>query len=346
MKYSFPHINKTVWNEKILKDLKRDSIKSFDHKVTETLFQSPFINHEDLQDYSSIRYQEERSNNSWQIIEKFKITDPEKTNKEIQNALNLGCNAIILDFEDDISSNDLNRLFKNINPTYIHCHLSGDTKTVENTLRHFIEEKHNTLEIKGSISSNIDGALRSKFAAMRFHLNTIKDVPFANLYEILKACHTHICNNHKKDVFANHLQIECLMTDNYLQNIATIRATRLLWIHLCEAFKIDLNPIAIIAKSSASHSLSIEEQYIYSSIHMMSAIIGSADGIYITAPTSQEKSSSFLSRITRNLHHLAAMEGYLTSTIDPLQGSYYIENLSNRLAEQAWNKFLIELDQE
>ena len=53
----------------------------------------------------------------------------------------------------------------------------------------------------------------------------------------------------------------------------------------------------------------------------------------------KEEATSFTNRMTRNLQHLLKMESYLHRVIDPGAGSYYIEQLTEKLAEKAWTRF-------
>ena len=48
----------------------------------------------------------------------------------------------------------------------------------------------------------------------------------------------------------------------------------------------------------------------------------------------------FSERIARNTHLILKEETHITRVIDPAGGSFYVEQLTDQLAEQAWQKFL------
>jgi methylmalonyl-CoA mutase len=73
----------------------------------------------------------------------------------------------------------------------------------------------------------------------------------------------------------------------------------------------------------------------------MSAVIGGASRLYIHPSDSfkDENGTSFSRRIALNINHLLQQESYLDRVIDPSAGSYYLETLTDTLAEKAWEKF-------
>ena len=73
----------------------------------------------------------------------------------------------------------------------------------------------------------------------------------------------------------------------------------------------------------------------------MSAVIGGADRLYVLPSNHfrQEPGTAFSRRIARNVQHLLKMESHLHRVVDPGAGSFYIEKLTEKLAEQAWKHF-------
>ena len=73
----------------------------------------------------------------------------------------------------------------------------------------------------------------------------------------------------------------------------------------------------------------------------MAAVIGGAQRLYIY-PSDEIKDglgTPFAQRIALNIQHLMQLESYMDRVVDPSAGSYYIENLTNQLAEAVWKKF-------
>jgi methylmalonyl-CoA mutase len=73
----------------------------------------------------------------------------------------------------------------------------------------------------------------------------------------------------------------------------------------------------------------------------MSAILGGANSISISRyDEGIAEPSAFSKRITRNISLILQEESYLGKVADPVAGSYYIEALTAKLIEGAWELFL------
>jgi len=73
----------------------------------------------------------------------------------------------------------------------------------------------------------------------------------------------------------------------------------------------------------------------------MSAIIAGIDSLTVNPFDKEyEKPSDFSERIARNQQLLLKEESYLDKVEDPASGSYYLENLTDSIATEAWKLFL------
>jgi methylmalonyl-CoA mutase len=73
----------------------------------------------------------------------------------------------------------------------------------------------------------------------------------------------------------------------------------------------------------------------------MSAIIGGTDSLSVTPfDNIFIANNDFSNRIARNIQIILSEEAYFDRVIDPAAGSYYIENLTNSIAAEAWKLFL------
>ena len=72
----------------------------------------------------------------------------------------------------------------------------------------------------------------------------------------------------------------------------------------------------------------------------MSAVLGGCDILRVLPyNTAWKNGDDFSKRIARNVQLLLKEETYFDEVIDPAGGSYYIENLTDKLAQKAWKKF-------
>lgn len=73
----------------------------------------------------------------------------------------------------------------------------------------------------------------------------------------------------------------------------------------------------------------------------MSAVMGGANGILLKNFSShKEDAPEFVARITRNCQLVLQHESRIAAVNDPASGAYFYEEMSFKLAEQAWESFL------
>ena len=136
----------------------------------------------------------------------------------------------------------------------------------------------------------------------------------------------------------------------YFMEIAKVRAARLLWANIVNAYgpeKVGVTKMYIHATTS-NWNKSLYDPYVNllrTTTESMSSIIGGIDSLQVNGFNSvYEETTEFSERIARNQQILLKEESYFDKIIDPAAGSYYIENLTNSIAEEAWKLFL-EIDE-
>lgn len=135
---------------------------------------------------------------------------------------------------------------------------------------------------------------------------------------------------------------------NYFMEIAKIRAARVLWANMVSAFKPkeDKSMEVFIHAADTTWNKSIYDPYVNmlrSTTQTMSAAIGGANSIHVSDFSSAFKMpDEFSSRIARNQQIILKEESFFNRTVDPAAGSYYIENLTLNLAQQAWGIFMVQ----
>lgn len=152
-------------------------------------------------------------------------------------------------------------------------------------------------------------------------------------------------NGVKVDDVASRMQLTLSVGSNYFMEIAKLRAARLLWSTMvaqykpvCEcAFKIHINTIA------STWNKTLYDPYVNmlrSTTEGMSAVIGGSDSISLQPfDVAYKKSDDFSRRIARNVQVILKEEAFMDRVADPAAGSYYVENLTNSIAEYAWKLF-------
>jgi methylmalonyl-CoA mutase len=131
----------------------------------------------------------------------------------------------------------------------------------------------------------------------------------------------------------------------YFPEIAKFRAMRRLWQTMVSAYDheagshADLN---IVAETSP-WTKTIAEPYnniLRTVTESMAAIAGGADKVCIHPFDSRfRKPGNFSRRIARNIHHILTHESHFNKVYDPGAGSYYIEYLTEQIANKGWEFF-------
>ncbi len=131
---------------------------------------------------------------------------------------------------------------------------------------------------------------------------------------------------------------------NYFMEIAKLRAARWLWSIICKAWGIKEEKIEMhIHSRSASWNLSIYDPFVNvlrTTTETMSASLGGSNSISVLPyDKSFKEENNFSGRVARNIQVILKEEAYFDKVADPAAGSYYIETLTDNIAEQAWKLF-------
>jgi methylmalonyl-CoA mutase len=146
----------------------------------------------------------------------------------------------------------------------------------------------------------------------------------------------------KIDEFAPRLSFFFAIGMNFFMEIAKLRAARLLWSRLIAPFE-PKNPMSLALRTHCQTSgVSLTEKDAYNNvirttIEAMAAVLGGTQSLHTNAlDEAIALPTPFSARIARNTQLIIAEETGIPNVIDPLGGSYYIESLTNSLANEAW----------
>ncbi|WP_285768855.1 methylmalonyl-CoA mutase family protein [Peribacillus sp. SI8-4] len=139
------------------------------------------------------------------------------------------------------------------------------------------------------------------------------------------------------------------VSSNYFMTIAKLRAARRLWACLAEPFETapEHFKMAIHAVTSELTETVYDEHVniLRGTNQAFAAVIGGIDYLEIHPYNhARGKTDDLSERIARNTHLILKEETNITTVVDPAGGSWYIEQLTDEMAEKAWKKFL-EIDE-
>ena len=148
------------------------------------------------------------------------------------------------------------------------------------------------------------------------------------------------------DEVAKKIKFNFGISSNYFMEIAKLRAARWLWAEIVAAYK----PACECACKMVAHAQTSEWNMTVYDAHVnllrsqteaMSAALAGVDSITVRPfDKIYQTPDDFSERIARNQQLLLKEECHLDKVVDPSAGSYYVEVLTNSLADVAWKLFL------
>ncbi len=143
------------------------------------------------------------------------------------------------------------------------------------------------------------------------------------------------------DAFAPRLSFFFNIGMNFFMEIAKLRAARLLWAELMAPFepKDERSSKLRTHCQTSGASLAATDPYnnvIRTTIEALAAVLGGTQSLHTNAfDEALALPTPFSARIARNTQLVIAEETGITNVIDPLGGSYYLESLTNSVANEA-----------
>ena len=146
----------------------------------------------------------------------------------------------------------------------------------------------------------------------------------------------------KIDDFAPRLSFFWGIGMNHIEEIAKMRAGRILWAKIVEQFN-PKNPKSMMLRAhcqTSGWSLSEKDPYNNVSrtyIEAMAAVLGGTQSLHTNSlDEAIALPSENSARIARNTQLFIQNETNICHTIDPLGGSHYLEKLTHDLVEESW----------
>lgn len=145
-------------------------------------------------------------------------------------------------------------------------------------------------------------------------------------------------------VFAKHMQFAFSVGANMFMELAKIRALRLLWSQVCNAYDcLGEECAANIHVRTSFFTKTIYDPYVNllrTTTESFAAAVGGVDSMHV-GPLDEiiRRGDLFSRRISRNTQIMLQRECNLLQPIDPAGGSWYIETITEELAKRAWELF-------
>lgn len=345
----FPIPTQEDWWEKIKSDLKMSSLDQFDWQIEPDIRISPFISGHPLSDPRPAL----KSNPSWNIGASVHVLEPSQANKLALRLLNYGTEHLTFDLKSlDVSPN-LDELLDQIQLEWISTNF-----ILDNSMPNFPEEIVSHIHRRGFDVGNLnitlqfvsDEETKTNLEATLDHLDTLP--PFLGItlgdsgeaalkYKASDIATILNVGNHllaytSKRPKVIHPQFVLPIGDDHLANICYMRAIRLAWLNILDAWKIkDPSHPLICCVISETNLEGDHASKISFTSQAISAVVGGADTILMMPPSGDPDAS----RLHINIQQLLKLESHFDWVPDPAAGSYIIEQCTEKIAQKIWSKF-------
>lgn len=354
----FPEVSAKSWKQKIQHELKgADYNENLIWESPEGVKVKPFYHRDDLK---SLETKVLHRPTSWKIAQEIFTIKAASANVKALNALRNGAESLIF----ILPSKDINlkRLLANIDLDFVDLHFKFQflsTSFVENLLNFLENHKSNSylnIDTIGNLARTGNWFVKEQHdqSILREILDLVKsqenrnvlsvDVGLyqnagANIIQELAYALGHAneyLNLYGSKVFETPV-FKVSVGGNYFFEIAKLRALRWLWHVLASEYGSTAHCHIVATPSKRNKTLyGYNTNMLRTTTESMSAILGGSDTINnLPYDSVYHKDNEFAERMARNQLLLLQHESGFKNFDDPAAGSYYIEILTEQIAEKA-----------
>ena len=363
------------WIDKINVDLKgADYQKKMVWRTNEGFNMEPFYRKEDLEGMTQINSLpgqfpylrgNKKDNNQWYVRQNIKAADPKEANAKALDILNKGVTSLGFKIPaKELDAAYLDTLLEGIQAEAVELNFStcqGHTLKLAQLLADYFTRKgYDADKLVGSINfdpiekiltkgknttallENIPEIVKAMSAFPHYRCIGVNDaLAWGNEY-LNQMTEAGI----PADQAAKSIKFNLGIGGVYFMEIAKFRAARMLWAHIVKKYnpQCDCACKMYVNATTTTYNMTIFDSYVNmlrSQTETMSAALANVDAIVVTpfdAP--YETPTEFAERIARNQQLLLQEESHFDKIVDVAGGSYFIEKLTQSLAEEAWKLFL------
>ncbi|AEI51936.1 methylmalonyl-CoA mutase family protein [Runella slithyformis] len=369
----FSPTDKNAWTQQVLKDLKgKDFDTTLRWHTPEGFVVEPYYTDEDVPEAPVASMQAAQQKKVGWLTRPVVVYKNERvTNAEMLSLLQKGADALTLDLRGvSLETVDLMKLLNGLklSDTPVFFQTNGRTAELVRGLQSFI-----AYQMKGGAADDglaewmTTGHLsETYFDELAALCTAVKDSPhFKTICAGSHVFHNAGANAAQELAFTlasavtyvdkltdaglsaeeafSKLYFSVSIGTNYFMEIAKLRALRYLWQRVQTSWGGEPKTVYLHAQTSTYYDAAItpNTNFLRATTESMSAVIGGCDALTVHAYDAVfRQPDEFSERIARNVSVLLKEEGHLDKTLDPAAGSYFLENLTQQVADSAWTLFL------
>jgi methylmalonyl-CoA mutase len=343
------------WKNQIIKDLKGTDFEKLVWHNPNGFNVNPFYTSEDIKHQTPNLF----THSNWEVCSEFLVEDEKQTNAQALKALMGGASSLIFILTKktnlDVLLQDI--LIEHIEINFVLKH--ADESFIADFKLHAKQKNIHPDKLNGSICFDPINhfAETGNDAGLPIHADTtsLKTIGVnAALYQnagatqsfelacALAHAHEYVVSLSNKNIaYKNPFYFTVAVGSDFFGEIAKLRALRKLWVLVAQEYNIN-KEIHIHAQTSLLNksALDANNNMLRTTTEAMSAVIGGCNSLTVYPyNASFEQANAFSERMATNQQLILKEESYLHHTADIGAGSYYIEKLTDNLAEKAWAQF-------
>ena len=363
----FQKVSKTEWIEKIQTDLKGKELSVLD--INDPVEELTFAGYQHTEDGVNQAFSPGNApytrgmnlpNNEWNIGVLIRVEDECITNKKALKSLNEGADLIV--FKSSKENIEWKSVLENIQVEFIKVQFVltdlNDVSILKELLVKNLENIQFNLDFiekfDRSQLKNCTGFFREKqipfcsvngFKVQQSGANTWQEISFC-----LSKGHEYLVQLMKSGLTIDEasacVSFKIGVGSNYFFETAKVRALKMLWAKIISEYNPEHNCSKNIHITAVVGHMnkSLKDPYtnlLRQTTEAMSAINGGIDALVILPYDDQSitSSSELAERMALNISSILKEESYLNKVIDPLGGSYSIEQITVLIANKAWKSF-------
>ncbi|MES2748672.1 MAG: methylmalonyl-CoA mutase subunit beta [Bacteroidota bacterium] len=347
----FEPVSSKQWKQQIQYELKgADYNETLVWESPEGIKVKPFYHG----DKTVSKYSVNTPENAFSIVQNIFVHDVKLSNQRALDALQRGAESIHFTIENDTL--DIDELMQNLplKKTTYYFELPFLSTDYANQLTEFATKNNANFIIQidpigqlckdGNWFENLESDFqklttitsKSKVPFLNINSKTYQNAG-ANMVQQLAYTLAHV-NEYFNRISANQpITIEVAVGTNYFFEIAKLRALRLLFTTLANEYQHNFDCHIIVTPTKRNKTIyDYNVNMLRTTTECMSAILGGANAIAnLPYDALYHKDNEFGDRIARNQLLVLKHESYFDKVNNPADGAYYIENITEQLAEKA-----------
>jgi methylmalonyl-CoA mutase len=346
----FPPTDAAAWKAQLLRDLKGESFDALVWHNENGFDIQPCYTRGEL----SNNYEPAFTHSTWDICVKARGNDAAAGNRLLLGQLNAGASSVLVEFDPQSIRPLLEGVaLENISSVFFcdHAHASEFSKFLETRDGENLscsifptsittEEELQRWTKAMSFCNDLDGIRTVSIDALPFH-----NAGCFAAYEVAVILSALVS---RLDIISSSgnipkakVAVRMGVNSDYFVQIAKLRALRRLWKLLSAEYGLE-NGLHLIAETSLTNK-SVSGRYnnlLRTTVEAMAAIAGGCDELVVNEfDVLFPETTSLSRRMAVNQQLILREESYLDKVADVSCGSYYIESLTDTLAEKALDTF-------